>query len=72
MTRRFNRYRLVVRWTVRVRKEGGSQSITIPKHLVRRLGIAPGDRLIARLTEDGILLRPVHARRREEDRPGGV
>lgn len=59
MRAKYNRYRFVFRWTVRVRKEGGSISLTLPKYIVRKIRIDPGDELAARLTEDGILLRPV-------------
>jgi antitoxin component of MazEF toxin-antitoxin module len=68
MQRKFNRYRVVVRFTVRVRREGGSLSLTIPRHIVRHLGLESGDELIARMTEDGIVLRPQYFRPWSGDR----
>jgi AbrB family looped-hinge helix DNA binding protein len=35
-------------------------SVTIPKYVTRLLGLAPGDELLVKLTEEGILLRPRH------------
>jgi AbrB family looped-hinge helix DNA binding protein len=58
--RKFNRYRYAFRWAVRVRTEGASLSVTIPKYVTRLVGIAPGDQLLLKMTEDGILLRPRH------------
>jgi AbrB family looped-hinge helix DNA binding protein len=43
-----------------VRREGASMSLTIPKHVTRLVGITPGDELLVKVTEDGILLRPRH------------
>ena len=60
--RKFNRFRFAIRWTVRVRKEGASLSVTIPKYVTRLIGIAPGDELLVKVTEDGILLRPRYLR----------
>lgn len=60
MERKFNRYRFVFRWRVRIRREGGSLSLTIPRYLVRRMQLSAGEDLIARLTEDGLLFRPVY------------
>lgn len=56
--RKFNSYRFAFRWAVRVRKEGASLSVTIPKYVTRLIGLAPGDELLVKVTEDGILLRP--------------
>jgi AbrB family looped-hinge helix DNA binding protein len=56
--RKYNAYRFVFRWSTRVRREGGSLSITIPRYVARRLGLKPGDELLVRLTEEGIVLRP--------------
>ena len=43
---------------VTVRRVGGSVGTTLPKDMAERLRIAPGDRLLAVETEDGILLTP--------------
>lgn len=50
--------RLVARFSVRVRKEGGSLSITIPRYIVRRWKLEAGMRLVVRSTDRGILLYP--------------
>lgn len=41
-----------------VRRVGGSLGTTLPKDLVARLHVEPGDRLLAVETTDGILLTP--------------
>jgi len=43
---------------VTVRRVGGSVGTTLPKDMAERLRVAPGDRLLAVETEDGILLTP--------------
>jgi putative addiction module antidote len=43
---------------VRVRRVGGSVGTTLPKDMADRLHMAPGDRLLAVETADGILLTP--------------
>ena len=62
MPRRINAYRFVFRSTTRVRREGGSLSITIPRYIAQRLDLRPGEELIVRLTDEGIVLRPVYFR----------
>jgi AbrB family looped-hinge helix DNA binding protein len=37
--------------------------VTIPKYVTRLLGLAPGDELLVKMTEDGVLLRPRHFKR---------
>ena len=43
---------------VTLRQSGGSVSATIPVEMARRLHLAPGDRVQAIETENGILLAP--------------
>jgi len=43
---------------LRLRKAGGSVSATLPKDMVDRFHLAPGDRLLAIETDHGILLAP--------------
>ncbi len=43
---------------VTLRQSGGSVSVTIPKELVHRFHLEPGDRIQAIETEDGIFLMP--------------
>ena len=50
--------RLVSRISVRLRREGGSLSITIPRYIVRHWKLETGMRLVVRSTEHGILLYP--------------
>ena len=50
--------RLVVRFSARIRREGGSLSITIPRYLVRNWKLEPGQWLVLRTSEEGIVLRP--------------
>ncbi len=50
---------------VTVRRVGGSVGTTLPKDMAERLRIAPGDRLLAVETEDGILLTPHNPETRE-------
>jgi hypothetical protein len=50
--------RLVTRISVRVRREGGSLSMTIPRYIVRHWKLEPGVRLVVRSTDRGILLYP--------------
>ena len=41
-----------------LRQAGGSVSATLPKEMVDRLRLAPGDQVLAVETEQGILLTP--------------
>ncbi len=50
--------RLVVRRSVRLRREGGSLSITVPCHIVRQWKLKAGDRLVLRSSDEGILIYP--------------
>lgn len=43
---------------LKLRQAGGSVSATLPKDMVERLHLAPGDRILAIETEKGILLTP--------------
>ena len=43
---------------VTLRRSGGSVSATIPSEMARRFHLAPGDRIEAIETEQGILLSP--------------
>ena len=43
---------------LKLRQAGGSVSATLPKDMADRLHLAPGDRVLAVETEDGILLTP--------------
>ena len=44
--------------TIKVRKVGNSLGIVLPKELVARLRVAPGDLLFVQETVDGIQLSP--------------
>lgn len=44
--------------TISIRRSGGSLVATIPKQMAQRLGLGPGDRVIALEAEKGILLTP--------------
>jgi len=44
--------------TITLRRVGGSVGTTLPKEMVDRLDLAPGDRVLAVETENGILLTP--------------
>lgn len=44
--------------SITLRRVGGSVGTTLPKEMVDRLDLAPGDRVIAVETEQGILLTP--------------
>jgi antitoxin MazE len=50
---------------LKLRQAGGSVSATLPKDMVERLHLAPGDRVLAIETDHGILLTPYdpHAER---------
>ena len=50
--------RLVCRISVRLRREGGSLSATIPRYIVRHWKLEAGMRLVVRSTKYGILLYP--------------
>ena len=50
--------RLIARLSVRLRREGGSLTMTIPVHIVRHWKLQPGARLILRSTDEGMLLYP--------------
>jgi putative addiction module antidote len=43
---------------VKLRQAGGSVSATLPKDMTDRLRLAPGDRVLALETDQGILLTP--------------
>jgi len=43
---------------LKLRQAGGSVSATLPKDMADRLHLAPGDRVLAVETEQGILLTP--------------
>lgn len=43
---------------IAVRKVGGSIAATLPKNVVERLGVAPGDHIFVVETEQGVLLTP--------------
>lgn len=43
---------------IKLRKAGGSLSATLPKDMADRLHLAPGDRVLAVETDDGILVTP--------------
>ena len=43
---------------LKLRQVGGSVGATLPKDMADRLNLAPGDRVLAVETEDGILLSP--------------
>lgn len=47
--------------TVTLRRVGGSVGTTLPKEMVDRYDLAPGDRVLAIETEHGILLSPYSA-----------
>lgn len=44
--------------SVTLRRVGGSVGATLPREMVDRLDLAPGDRVLAIETEQGILLTP--------------
>jgi len=46
---------------ITLRQVGGSVGATLPKEMVERLHLAPGDRVLAVETERGILLTPYDA-----------
>lgn len=50
--------RFVFRYAARLRREGGSLAITVPRYIVRRWRLEPGDELLIRSTEEGILMAP--------------
>ena len=47
--------------TVTLRRVGGSVGTTLPREMVDRYDLAPGDRVLAIETEHGILLSPYSA-----------
>jgi putative addiction module antidote len=47
-----------MRRAITLRRVGGSVGTTLPKEMVDRLDLAPGDRILAVETEEGILLTP--------------
>ena len=51
-------HRLVARPSARLRREGGSLCITIPRHIVRHWKLEAGALLVIRTTDEGILLYP--------------
>lgn len=50
--------RFVFRYAARLRREGGSLAITVPRYIVRRWRLEAGDELLIRSTEEGILMAP--------------
>ena len=50
--------RLVARFSVRLRREGGSLSMTVPRYIVRHWKLEAGMRLVVRSTDRGVLLYP--------------
>jgi antitoxin component of MazEF toxin-antitoxin module len=50
--------RLVVRATVKLRRQGGSLVMSLPRNIVRNWKLEAGARLIVRTTENGILIFP--------------
>jgi antitoxin component of MazEF toxin-antitoxin module len=50
--------RLIARFSVLLRREGGSLSITIPRYIARHWQLEPGARLVVRSTDEGVLLYP--------------
>lgn len=47
-----------MRRAISLRRVGGSVGTTLPKEMVDRLDLAPGDQVLAIETEQGILLTP--------------
>ncbi len=43
---------------IKLRQAGGSVTATLPKEMVERLQVGPGDRMFAVDTENGVLLTP--------------
>jgi putative addiction module antidote len=43
---------------IAVRRAGGSIAVTLPKHVLERLGVAAGHHLFVVETEQGVLLTP--------------
>ncbi len=43
---------------ITLRQAGGSVTATLPKEIAERLQVAPGDRMFAIETENGVLLTP--------------
>ena len=43
---------------IAVRQTGGSIAATLPKNVVERLGVVPGDTIFVVETEQGVLLTP--------------
>lgn len=43
---------------ITLRQAGGSVTATLPKEMVERLQVGPGDRMFAIETENGVLLTP--------------
>lgn len=76
MTMRPKSPRLRVRLSVLLRREGGSISMTVPRYITRKWNLNPGDRMLVRSTDEGILLCPryflpyVRRRRRAVATPG--
>ena len=51
-------YRAQMARPITLRRVGGSVGTTLPREMVDRLDLAPGDRVLAVETEQGILLTP--------------
>ena len=58
MSFRVKHPRMRARFSVLIRREGGSLSMTIPRFIVRKWKLEPRARLIVRSTDEGILLYP--------------
>ena len=43
---------------IKLRQSGGSVTATLPREMVERLQVGPGDRMFAVDTENGVLLTP--------------
>lgn len=50
--------RFVFRYAVRLRREGGSLTATIPRYIVKKWQLRAGDALLVQSTKWGLLLRP--------------
>jgi antitoxin component of MazEF toxin-antitoxin module len=50
--------RLIVRACVRLRRQGGSLILTVPRNVVRHWKLHAGAALVVRSTDNGILLFP--------------
>lgn len=51
-------FRFFFRYAARLRREGGSLSLTMPRYIVRQWQLEAGDDMLVRSTEEGILMTP--------------